>query len=222
MVLPLRRLTSLVLLALAALELGACSTNDVGVGGPREADAGPEADATMICVPSQRVRCNNCPAGERGWAQCSKDGTTIGTCSDCAGEDGSAGDSSPTDCPPPSTVTLGSPCTTDPAFECPSDTFIAACDPGYGVVRYACVNDAWVQNETYDPPACDGGPGADGGPAYLCTATGGTVITSPCCLSTNDFATTCLIGPCSCADSKPTQVCDCPSGKCFDPSLGCH
>jgi len=51
-----------------------------------------------------------------------------------------------------------------------------------------------------------------------CTASGGTVTTSLCCESTEDFPNLCLIGPCGCApeNSHEINICDCGEGKCFD------
>jgi hypothetical protein len=38
-----------------------------------------------ICQPAQQVRCNDCPTlGERGWAQCSSDGQSLGACTQCS------------------------------------------------------------------------------------------------------------------------------------------
>lgn len=52
----------------------------------------------------------------------------------------------------------------------------------------------------------------------LCVNSGGTVTTSSCCLSTNDFPDTCLIGPCGCSpeNSHEVKICDCGEGKCWD------
>jgi hypothetical protein len=54
-----------------------------------------QAASSVICQPSQLVRCNSCPmTGQcastvcEGWLQCSADGTKfVGTCSDCAPDD---------------------------------------------------------------------------------------------------------------------------------------
>lgn len=63
-------------------------------------------------------------------------------------------------------------------------------------------------------------PGQDGlmSPAERCTRSGGTVGTASCCGLVGDFPSTCLLGACGCApeSSHPVQVCDCPSGQCFD------
>ena len=51
-----------------------------------------------------------------------------------------------------------------------------------------------------------------------CVNSGGTVRTSLCCLSTNDFPNLCLIGPCGCSpeNSHEVKICDCGEGKCWD------
>jgi hypothetical protein len=64
-------------------------------------------------------------------------------------------------------------------------------------------------------------------PGELCTSTGGNISTQNCCgVSGGDnqnFPSSCAIGACGCAPqySVPTQVCNCPEGKCFQPSQGC-
>ncbi|MBU0898749.1 MAG: DUF4382 domain-containing protein [Nanoarchaeota archaeon] len=51
-----------------------------------------------------------------------------------------------------------------------------------------------------------------------CTNSGGTVATTLCCESTEDFPNFCLIGACGCApeNSEEINTCDCGEGKCFD------
>ena len=51
-----------------------------------------------------------------------------------------------------------------------------------------------------------------------CTNSGGTVGTSLCCKSADDFPDTCLVGACGCSleNSHQVEVCDCGSGRCFD------
>lgn len=55
-----------------------------------------------------------------------------------------------------------------------------------------------------------------------CIDSGGTVITSMCCLGVQDFRNTCsdAIGACGCAPefSHEVKACDCPTGYCFDGS----
>jgi len=61
-------------------------------------------------------------------------------------------------------------------------------------------------------------------PEQACVASGGTVSTSLCCLSTSDFPNTCSIGACGCPrqDSHEVQVCNCGAGTCFGgASVGC-
>src|SRR5579859_271757 len=70
-------------------------------------------------------------------------------------------------------------------------------------------------------PSGDAGSEAssDGGLAAACVASGGTVTSDTCCMSTGDFPNTCLIGACGCAPSSShaVQVCSCPSG-CWNGS----
>jgi len=51
-----------------------------------------------------------------------------------------------------------------------------------------------------------------------CLAADGTVETTNCCLSANDFPNLCLIGACGCAagDSHEVKTCNCGSNKCFN------
>lgn len=51
-----------------------------------------------------------------------------------------------------------------------------------------------------------------------CVASGGTIVTSSCCISSGDFPNTCLIGACGCSaeNSEDTKICACPEGSCFD------
>jgi hypothetical protein len=71
-----------------------------------------------------------------------------------------------------------------------------------------------------DAASTDAAPlqGDASGPAATCEASGGTVTTSPCCTSANDFPDTCQIGACGCSpsNSHTVQTCTCPAGKCFD------
>jgi len=64
----------------------------------------------------------------------------------------------------------------------------------------------------------------DGGLAALCTSTGGTITTGLCCGSTGDFPNMCTTGSCGCSPSSSHNVmkCQCATGQCFDPALGCH
>ncbi len=60
----------------------------------------------------------------------------------------------------------------------------------------------------------------DGGLAAACTASGGTVSSSLCCLSSGDFPNNCAVGSCSCAPtaSHTVMTCQCPSGRCWNGS----
>ena len=51
-----------------------------------------------------------------------------------------------------------------------------------------------------------------------CIDAGGTVETSSCCTSVEDFPDTCLIGACGCAaeESHDVKTCNCGEGMCFD------
>ena len=51
-----------------------------------------------------------------------------------------------------------------------------------------------------------------------CLNSGGTVVTSLCCNSVNDFPNNCLIGACGCSptNSHEVKTCQCPESKCFD------
>jgi len=53
---------------------------------------------------------------------------------------------------------------------------------------------------------------------YGCTSSGGKVVTHQCCISTDDFPNTCLIGACGCSpdNSHYVNACLCPLGMCFD------
>ncbi len=59
---------------------------------------------------------------------------------------------------------------------------------------------------------------AEVAPGNPCVAAGGTVESQTCCKATADFPNLCAIGACGCSpdNSKATQVCKCPDGKCFD------
>ncbi len=53
-----------------------------------------------------------------------------------------------------------------------------------------------------------------------CISSGGSVETSLCCNSTEDFPNNCLVGACGCSptNSHQVKICDCGEGKCFDGS----
>jgi hypothetical protein len=55
----------------------------------------------------------------------------------------------------------------------------------------------------------------------LCINSGGNVTTGFCCLTSDDFPDTCLIGACGCSpeNSHEVKICDCGEGKCW--SNGC-
>ena len=59
---------------------------------------------------------------------------------------------------------------------------------------------------------------ADAGPAERCTAGGGAIEMSDCCLASGDFPNQCLIGACGCApmSSHSVKVCACTKGRCFN------
>lgn len=65
---------------------------------------------------------------------------------------------------------------------------------------------------------------ADGGPAFECTSTGGTIATGLCCQNTSDFPSTCTTGPCGCSpqNSHTVQTCHCPGQQCYTQQQGCH
>jgi hypothetical protein len=69
----------------------------------------------------------------------------------------------------------------------------------------------------------DGAGGADGGPAELCAATGGTLGSQLCCGGVTDFPDTCAVGNCGCSPSASheVQVCLCPEPRCYAPGKGC-
>ncbi|MDD5145316.1 MAG: DUF5667 domain-containing protein [Candidatus Pacebacteria bacterium] len=54
--------------------------------------------------------------------------------------------------------------------------------------------------------------------AKRCVNSGGKVITSNCCNSTDDFPNICLIGACGCSpeNSHKVMLCDCGVEKCFN------
>ena len=60
--------------------------------------------------------------------------------------------------------------------------------------------------------------------AAMCTASGGTVAEQSCCLVASDWGVTGCDGDgaCGCAadNSHSVQVCECPSGTCYDPATG--
>lgn len=76
-----------------------------------------------------------------------------------------------------------------------------------------------------DDPSSGGvvgsGPGGPGD--SLCVQTGGTESANLCCLSVDDFPSSCLIGACGCDpdDSHMVKTCECPAGQCYDPDAGC-
>ena len=51
-----------------------------------------------------------------------------------------------------------------------------------------------------------------------CVNSGGSVVTSSCCLSAGDFPNLCLIGACGCSpdNSHEVKTCDCGEGGCFN------
>ena len=51
-----------------------------------------------------------------------------------------------------------------------------------------------------------------------CLISGGSIKTSSCCLSVEDFPNTCLIGACGCSleNSHQVKTCDCGEEKCWD------
>jgi hypothetical protein len=51
-----------------------------------------------------------------------------------------------------------------------------------------------------------------------CLASGGTVSAAVCCLSSEDFPSSCMIGACGCSaeNSHAVKICNCPAGKCFN------
>ncbi|MCD6414121.1 MAG: DUF4382 domain-containing protein [Candidatus Diapherotrites archaeon] len=53
-----------------------------------------------------------------------------------------------------------------------------------------------------------------------CTESGGNVTTAMCCLSSEDFPNTCVIGACGCSpeNSHEVEFCDCGEEKCFNGS----
>jgi len=53
-----------------------------------------------------------------------------------------------------------------------------------------------------------------------CLNSGGTVISSQCCLTANDFPNNCLIGACGCSpdNNHQVKVCQCPADQCWDGS----
>lgn len=63
-----------------------------------------------------------------------------------------------------------------------------------------------------------GPPGVVSGAEAWCLASGGTTGEAVCCLSSNDFPNTCLIGACGCSaeNSHAVKTCDCPAGSCFN------
>ncbi|MDD1664773.1 MAG: hypothetical protein LUQ32_05420 [Methanomicrobiales archaeon] len=63
-----------------------------------------------------------------------------------------------------------------------------------------------------------GAPMAVTGPEAGCLASGGTVSSAACCLSSGDFPSSCLIGACGCSpeNSHAVKTCTCPAGTCFN------
>jgi hypothetical protein len=68
------------------------------------------------------------------------------------------------------------------------------------------------------PVLSGGGPQVVSGPQAGCLLSGGTVGGAVCCLSSNDYPNTCLIGACGCSaeNSHGVKTCNCPDGKCFN------
>lgn len=58
------------------------------------------------------------------------------------------------------------------------------------------------------------------GKEKACIDSGGQVLTSLCCETSNDFPNSCLIGSCGCSlnDSHEVQFCSCGEGRCFNGS----
>jgi hypothetical protein len=69
----------------------------------------------------------------------------------------------------------------------------------------------------------DAGAAGDASAQQLCTATGGTVGMSSCCMTASDFPDSCAVGACGCSpdNSKMDSVCTCPANQCFSPGRGC-
>jgi len=93
-----------------------------------------------------------------------------------------------------------------------------------GVGSMCCVPDATDGGKDVGPDATDASDASDatdttdGGAEAGCLASGGTVTTTSCCLSTTDFPNSCLTGACGCAptSSHDVKTCSCGTGKCFD------
>ncbi len=101
--------------------------------------------------------------------------------------------------------------------------------------EYACYDSAtcerqpngqcgWTQTAELAFCLQGGNPGApdEGGALYPqvqgCLDSGGSVTKGLCCLSTQPFPNTCLIGACGCSPdySHEVPVCSCPQGSCFN------
>ena len=54
-----------------------------------------------------------------------------------------------------------------------------------------------------------------------CLASGGTVGEAVCCLSSEDFPNSCLVGVCGCSaeNSHAVKTCNCPAGRCFNGTV---
>src|SRR4051812_21226384 len=76
--------------------------------------------------------------------------------------------------------------------------------------------DAAMDMNTNDRPP-DAAPTAED----LCVRSGGTVTTSPYCLSVvAPFPNTCSVGACPPENSHSIPTCSCPAGACFSPGVG--
>jgi hypothetical protein len=96
--------------------------------------------SNILCTPSQKVRCNQCPEtnGEvtLGWMQCSADGTKFGPCLECGvdPQDAEADETSTFDTGPFEVDSgLGGEDASDEPFECP--TGYVSCVVGQGCIQ---------------------------------------------------------------------------------------
>jgi len=114
-----------------------------------------------------------------------------------------------------------------------ADTGAGTTDTGSEPADSSIADSASADSGTPGDSAMDTRPGDATGPdalgadvsvdapaelAAACIGSGGTVGTAQCCTSAGPFPNTCAIGACSCApaNSRPTAVCNCPSGKCWN------